>query len=127
MPHVSYHPYYYETRPLVLKAFRRLRRLGFVAKPNFLCCGTCASYRAFEIAKETGKTSVVWWHRQDEKNYRECGQLFLGFGHMDDVDDSTDGLGNQVGLVIAKALADVGLKIEWNGNSQRRICVFGKE
>jgi len=127
MSYTSCHPNYYETRPLVMKAFRVLRKLGFVAKPNFSCCGTCASHEAFAIAKESGKTVVAWWHHQDEDHYRKRGTLYIGFGHVKDVDDSTTELGDQVGRLVAKALVDVGLKVEWGGDSGQRIMVVGKE
>ena len=127
MPYASCHPNYYVTRPLVLKVFRQLRKLGFVAKANFSCCGTCASSETFEEAEETGKDAVAWWHHQDEDSYRRSGTLYIGFGHVDDHDDSTGEFGDQVGRTIAKLLVDAGLKVEWGGSSHQRIMVVGKE
>lgn len=121
----TYHPNYHATRPLVLKVFRQLRKLGFVAKPNFMCCGSCASSMTFEEAEETGKVAVAWWHSQDEESYREGGELYIGFGHVDDNDDDTTELGNQVGRTITKLLIDAGLKVTWTGSSDTRICVVG--
>ena len=113
-----------ETRPLVMKAFRRLRKAGYVAKANFMCCGTCASSACFEEAEETKKAGVVWWHKQDDTSYRETGELWIGFGSVDDVSESTNS--DAVGQDVVKALVDAGLKVEWNGSSKQRIRVTGR-
>lgn len=97
----------------ITKAFRILRKRGYVALQNFMCCQSCARS---EIANRFDKKGtpeedrkLVFYHQQDAVALRETGTVFLAWS------------GN--GWEIAYALRDAGLQVEWDGDPEKRILV----
>ena len=118
-----------ETRVKVLNVFKELRKEGFLARANFLCCQNCAGYdlahqaeKKFSQNKEV--KGCVYWHKHDEKNYRENGRLFLAYGNLD-TQYGKIGLSSnkEVGEIIVKKLEMYGVEFEWDGDPLNRILV----
>ena len=86
------------------KFFRELRKKGYIANQNFLCCQTCAFA---QIQKDHPKIKkVVFYHKQDTPTIKN------GFVYI-----SWSGKGTEISD-IAKG---VGLATIWNGNKDTRI------
>lgn len=109
-------------------AFAILRKNGYIARMNFLCCQSCAGYalseKAHELA-ERGKEikGVVFYHKQDEENLQRSGECFLAFGDITH-DDKKYGLSTkQVGKIASIILEEVGLQVDWDGTENTRIKV----
>lgn len=96
----------------VKKAFVELRKAGFIARANFMCCMSCASYGLGEIARERGIEKLAYWHHQDEDRLKERGQLCVRYFSMKDDDEAT----KVVGQEIVEALKRNGLNVEWSGD-----------
>jgi hypothetical protein len=117
----------------ISRAFEDLRKQGFLAKENFLCCQTCAGYdltiEAEKLIKEGKEVNgCVYWHGQDEDNWNEIGQMFLAYGEMESEKCGTIGLPTkEVGKLVMKALKKHHVPCEWNGDPSRRILVSCKE
>jgi hypothetical protein len=87
------------------KAFRTLRKEGYVAKQNFMCCQSCAWAELSE--KEAEK--VVFYHNQDYRDLKRGDDLYLAWA------------GN--GNYIAETLIKFGMHIDWDGTPNTRIVV----
>lgn len=109
-----------ELRDKVVDAFRSLRKHGIVARANFCCCSSCASYELAQMVKKTNKKGYVYWHRQDEQSFWKTGDLYLGFGSYVDGHDPA-----HIGRIVVEALEKQALTVLWNGESSRRIKVSG--
>jgi hypothetical protein len=109
------------------KAFRSLRRQGFIARQNFLCCQTCAGYEATQIAERMtllGKKveGCVFYHQQDARQFNEDGTLYLAYGDLKSSKLGKIGrLTKEVGEMVVAALRAEGLEPEWDGDPDRRI------
>lgn len=111
-------------------AFKELRRMGFVARQNFLCCQTCAGSVILEKlneakAKGRMKAGYVYYHRQDADDLKEYGDCYLAFGSGD-----PDSSGKQdrkeskkVGFQVVEVLNKAGITTKWDGNPNTRIQV----
>ena len=50
----------------VVEGFRRLQTMGVIARRNFRCCSTCASYELGQaLEQKKGKWGYVYWHHQN--------------------------------------------------------------
>jgi hypothetical protein len=87
------------------QAFKALRRKGYFAKQNFMCCQSCGWK---EIA-ELGYEKAVFYHAQDKDLYKEGYDLFLAW----------DGDGHE----IVNVLQHYGLEVIWTGALCHRIQV----
>lgn len=103
----------------IKKAFSELRKAGFIARSNFMCCMSCASYGLAEMARERGIEKMVYWHRQDEEYLKEKGILFLRYSSMKDDDEASRSVGEEV----VEALKRNGLSVEWSGDLNKCIEV----
>ena len=122
-----------ETREKVVAAFKDLRKDGFIARANFMCCGSCAGYDLAEKATEMvdkGKhpKGCIFWHKQDEESYWAGGFLHLRYGEFNTAKHGTIGLPSEaVGSALIEALEKQGLKrgldIEWDGDTNKTIIV----
>lgn len=128
-------------RTALVMAFRALRRQGYIARMNHLCCSSCAGYSIGTAAEErvaagrAAPTGAVYWHRQDEAGYRESGKMYVRFGGI-----HTERFGllgkkdAEVAADILAALRDVaasasasglsGVTVEWCGDTGRCIEVL---
>jgi len=89
----------------ITEAFRELRKLGYFARQNFLCCQSCAWY---EVPKEKAE-KVVFYHNQDNDRLKSEGKCHLAWA----------GDGNEIVSVLNKH----GVKTEWDGSSNTRIVI----
>lgn len=87
------------------KAFKDLRKHGYFARQNFMCCQSCG-WAAVPDGKED---KVVFFHNQDNEEKKDGKPFMLAWA----------GDGN----LICDVLRDNGIVVEWEGTSDRRICV----
>ncbi len=88
------------------KAFQALRKAGYFARQNFMCCQSCAwSAMTDEQAKK-----AVFFHGQDADDLKENGSCHLAWS------------GN--GKEIVKILEDNGVQTKWEGTDNKRIKIF---
>ena len=120
-------------------AFKALRKEGFLAHQNFLCCSSCAGTQLANTAeklkdKGTEIKGIVFYHRQDAEvlretgrgilRYRRGGNLMIRFGNVDTTKHGELGLPTtEVGAIVCKAFADQGLEFQWNGSESSCIQV----
>lgn len=121
-----------EVRSNILKAFAYLRKKGIIARANFLCCQSCAGHNITQLAikqVDAGKevNGCVFWHAQDEQNWKSRGYMNLAFGSMDSKDRGEIGLPTEVvGNKVIEALQKYDVPYEWDGSSGKRIRVMDK-
>lgn len=109
-----------EARQRVLEAFRQLRRKGIVARANYLCCTSCASYALHETAKQRPKAiGYAYWHQQNEEEMWRSGELYIGFAAVDDEDPAHMEIGQRVVAELKKQ----GLEVEWPEDPDIKIKV----
>ena len=89
----------------ITEAFRELRKLGYFARQNYLCCQSCAWYAIPE--EKSGK--VVFYHGQDNDRLKSEGKCHLGWS----------GDGNEIVRVLNKH----GVKTIWDGSNNTRIQI----
>jgi hypothetical protein len=89
----------------ITKAFEALRKKGYFARQNFLCCQSCAwSAMTDEQAEKT-----VFYHQQDADDLRERGTCHLAWS------------GN--GQEIVDVLKENGVEVDWDGSDSTRIKI----
>ena len=98
-------------------AFKELRRIGYLARMNFTCCGSCGGYELAEVLKQKpAKNGYVFWHRQADD----------AFGPDDDLDRTLYlawGTCDNRAFEIVGVLVKHGLKASWNGEPFRCVEV----
>ena len=115
-PHPSYQP----TKDIIKnKVFPELRNHGFLARMNFSCCASCASYELAQALKTSKKTRVVFYHRQTEETFKSQGYAYFYYFGEDDSNEGND----IVGGIITEISKKHGLKVEWNGSGNQAIKV----
>jgi Domain of unknown function (DUF6891) len=85
--------------------FRDLRDRGYFAQQNWQCCNTCGIAAVPEWYAER----FVFYHEQEAVRLCEKDEVSLNWA----------GNGEQ----IVEAFQRLGLKVEWNGKPERKICV----
>ena len=105
--------------------FKALRKQGYIARQNFMCCGGCASAALsdkLDEAKAKGKPKLgaVYYHHQDAEPDRMAKGVHLGFGVGD---DSTNEQDEAMGIRIIAAAYEQGLAVQWNGKASTRVWV----
>ncbi len=86
-------------------AFKSLRKQGYFARQNFMCCQSCG----WAAVPEGKEEKVVFFHRQDAECLKEGRPVYLAWS------------GN--GKEICDVLKDHGMVVDWNGNQDTRICI----
>lgn len=107
--------------------FGELRRMGFIARMNFSCCSSCASYELGDRwDREPLKKGVVYYHRQNEEYYNECGCLTVHYfgGRTGDSREEASDKTKQVGDIVINLLAKRGMVYRWDGSPGSTIEVF---
>ena len=89
----------------ITKAFRELRKQGYVAKQNFWCCQSCA----WGDLSDEESEKAVFYHEQDNQDLKENGKCCLSW--------SGDG------QLIVDILTKNGLIVEWDGSNNKRIVI----
>jgi hypothetical protein len=123
------------TRELLLDAFRALRKQGFIARADFLCCSSCASAALSAQAAQRVDSNkarpkpfkgIAYWHKQADDAWWDCGELTIGFSGYE-AEGVTWGLPiEQVGQAVVMELVKRGVRTEWDGTAGRKIAVFAK-
>lgn len=109
---------YQTVRAALKEIFKELRKEKVIAKMNYKCCMSCASYAIGEdLDKRTDMIGTVYWHRQDEDGFKERGKLMLRYFHRDD-----DKCREIADLIIAKLKAHK-VPFKWDGNTSTCIQV----
>ena len=93
-------------KTLLNKAFRELRKNGFIARQNFSCCQSCGSY---EIVHEHPGKPYVFYHRQDTQACERYHELYLAW--------------NGDGQKIVDILKNNDLEVVWDGSDSKRIMI----
>lgn len=100
------------------KAFKTLRKAGYIAKQNFTCCSSCGWYAIAEELRAKGAddaaiegAKIVFYHSQDATNLRKTGNVYLAWAG-----DPTE---------IRKAFECEGFEVEHNGSEAERILIKG--
>jgi hypothetical protein len=91
------------------KAFRELRKLGYTAKQNFMCCQNCAWHA---LSDEEAK-KAVFYHRQDSDSWGSYGKL------DDDLYLAWSGNAAEIVAVLRKH----GLLVAHDGSANQRIVI----
>lgn len=119
-----------QNRAKLLKVFADLRKEGFIARANHLCCQNCAGYdlaeRVSKMPPEKAKKikGVVFWHNQDEQDIWDNGHVFLAYRDMDTEGHGRIGMPTKVvGTHIVAGIEKAGLKCDWNGDPAQRIWI----
>ncbi len=86
--------------------FKQLRKEGFVARQNFMCCQTCALAELDAKGIKDGD-NYTFYHRQDKEYFDKNNRLMLAWG------------GN--GTKIATLAQKLGIMVNWNGTDNQRI------
>ena len=84
------------------QAFKELRKLGYFARQNFMCCQSCA-WASVPDGKEE---KVVFYHRQDNTDVKYSNSVYLAW----------NGNGAEIVEVLSKFF-----KVEWDGSEYTRI------
>ena len=113
------------------EAFKILRKEGFIARQNFMCCGNCAGYDIATIVskmpekKRAKVKGCVFYHHQDNDRLKETGKVMLAYGPLETSAHGTVGLPDvEVGRRVVEVLKQVGLTVDWNGEGSQRIETF---
>lgn len=109
------------TKSLIKQAFTTLRKNGFIARMNFMCCSNCAGYSLAGMAEKKGVEKLVFWHHQDEDHFQRSGRLALRYGKPNDGDDE---ITKKIGQEIVDVLKSVGVEVEWAGDPNEVIYVL---
>jgi len=113
----------------VRKAFSLMRKFELIARMNFWCCGTCASYAMgtkVEEALEKGKApvGVAYFHNQDN-NHKKAGHSFhIGYGDSSINDYKGPLTTVEVGELICQIFLSCGVPVKWNQDPAHRIEVL---
>jgi hypothetical protein len=97
---------YYSFKENLTLAFKELRKAGYFARQNFLCCQSCA-WSAVPDGKDE---KVVFYHRQDADDV-QYGRVYLAWS----------GNGAEIVEILSKYF-----NVEWDGSTSTRILVKEK-
>lgn len=112
---------YYKTKEIISKKlFPTLRKRGFLARMNFSCCSTCASYELAQMAEQRNINKIVFYHHQDDDTFKIEGGVYLRYFLKEELSKDAFVL---LGHEIKECAEEVGLKVEWNGNPNQCIKV----
>jgi hypothetical protein len=115
-------------------AFADLRKAGYLARQNYLCCYGCAGYaltgRAAElVAAGKAVRGAVFYHRQDADDLAKLGRCYLGFGplhHSPGAGKPEQTIGihpEEVGYELMAVLHRHNIAAAWDGNPDTRILI----
>jgi len=94
------------------KGFCAVRKLGIVAKQNFLCCNGCGLNELsnrHKAGKFPGKRGYIFYHNQNYDRMKETGKVCIYFGTFDESDSVP------MAMEVKAAFESVGLSVDWNG------------
>jgi hypothetical protein len=110
-------------RALLAKAFADLRKQGFMARQNCMCCSGCACSKIWtDIQKKPGKyIGAVYYHSQDAARLKESGEVCIGFGPVDT--DAEEWAWLLAGHAAQSTFKRYGLAVEWDGTVKQKLTV----
>jgi len=85
--------------------FKELRKLGYFARQNFMCCQGCG----WSAVPEGKEQKVVFYHAQDKSHLRDTNNLYIAWA----------GDGEE----IRRTFETAGYEVEWDGSSHQRILI----
>ena len=97
-----------DVRCAVRNAFKAIRRKGVFARMNFLCCQNCAWAEISDLYPDDDHP-CLFFHAQDNDDLYD-GSVFLA--HSGDA-----------ALIAVPILEKHGLKVDWDGDQNKRIFV----
>jgi hypothetical protein len=103
-------------RDKIREAFKELRSMGIYSRMNYKCCQSCGSYSITEDAGDDDM-GYAFFHAQDDDGLRKTGTTYIAYGSLDEDETST----YEVGMFVAKTLADQGLEVFWKKDESERI------
>jgi len=92
-------------REALKKAFANLRKAGYFARMNFMCCTGCAAAAVPEDKSE----KAVFYHSQDTEGLDQHGEVYLGWAG-----DASEIIG---------ILSKLGMWVQWEGTKDNKILV----
>lgn len=95
---------YKEFKVELTKAFKDLRKAGFFARQNFMCCQNCG----WSAIPENKSERAVFYHSQDNSDIEN------GFVHL-----AWSGDGELITSILKKYFTD----IDWDGTTAQRIRI----
>ena len=100
---------------MAIKMFRELRKEGFIARQNYMCCQSCGwSAIASDYGVEDDNKNVVFFHGQDNDSFDKKGTL------QETIHLAWQGDGNKIKDVAEK----FGYVVEWDGTENQRIGIL---
>jgi len=87
------------------KAFKELRKNGYFARQNFLCCQSCG----WSAIPEGKDDKAVFYHNQETENKKQGEPIYLCW----------DGDGNE----IVRIFSNNGILSKWDGSKDKRIII----
>jgi hypothetical protein len=115
------------------RAFQALRKLGYLARRNYLCCSSCAGASLANEAERlldagAKPRGAVFYHRQDTEAFRDGHHLRIRFGQLHTAKHGDIGLETQsIGQEVMGVLLKCGVAAEWDGNPNTTIMIPYKE
>lgn len=88
------------------KAFAELRKQGYFAKQNFMCCQSCG----WAALTDEQANNAVFYHSQDYIDLKNGDDLYLAW--------SGDG------EFICDTLESFGMVVKWSGDNSDRIMIY---
>lgn len=98
-----------QDKPLLNQAFKELRKKGYFARQNFLCCQTCG----WDAVPYEKSRKAVFYHGQDAQHIKS--------GNIDEhgIYMCWDGNGDE----IVSVFKSLGFIVTWRGDYDSRIRV----
>ena len=111
-----------EVRVRIARAFRSLRKQGFIARMDYGCCRSCAGGELDALinarnAKGANITMYVYFTRQGTESLKDGHDLYLSYGAPAMSPARTEDAGH----LLKDALVAEGLTVEWDGSPA--MCV----
>lgn len=115
----------------VANAFAALRKQGFIARRNHMCCGGCsgaaivADVEKMPAEKRVKIAGAVHYNRQSGAHFADGGDLYVSFSpvKIDDVEYGRPQV--EIGRALVDALRTAGAPVEWTGNPLDCVIVRG--
>lgn len=114
------------------EAFEELNAMGIMARHDWTCCGNCG---VAGIDEEFGRLGGVqdgkplvgyfFYHQQDTESAVDGGALFMNYGTTQRwaTQVEADEASINIGQIACATIAKHGLKVDWDGSINRRLCV----
>ncbi len=125
-------------KPRITTGFAALRKLGYLARQNHLCCSSCAATAIAGYVQEMPDSAkaklkgAVYYHQQDGDvlKHTQMRPLHLRYGQVhvyaDDRTVQKYGLAEVViGEAVVHTLRAHGLRVHWDGDPNQTITVTG--